>query len=310
MTPTILSFGSVNIDVTATSRTLPRPGETIHAERYATGLGGKGGNQSAAASRLAPGHVALISRIGQDAFGLQARTELQNFGVDLQALHTDPANPTGIALIGIDANGENCITVVGGANMAIDTSDITRNAPLFDGAKILLMQMEIPIPAILAAARRARHNGTTVILDPAPVPETGLPDALWQTVDLVTPNETETHRLTGILPETPQDAARAAAIIQSRGTGIAIIKMGAKGVYWNDGMQDGFLPPYTVTPIDTVAAGDSFNAGLAVALSENKPLPDAVRFAAACGALATTKHGAASAAPTRIEVETLMQTTP
>lgn len=309
-TPLILSFGSINIDLTARSQRLPRPGETVHAESYAIGLGGKGSNQAAAAARLAQAFdvdVALAGRVGCDAFGAQARASLAGFGVDLSPLRDDADNPTGIALIGIDAAAENCITVAGGANMAVDETDIVAAAPWLDRAKVLLLQLEIPHSAVLAAARRTRSAGGLVVLDPAPAPEHGLPEALWSEIDILTPNESETFSLTGIRPATVEEARRAAEILLAKGVRAVLVKMGAKGVFWHDGIGSGHLPPFRVVPIDTVAAGDCFNAGLAVALACGESLPDAARIASACGALATTRHGAADAAPEWNEVAALIR---
>ena len=305
----IVSFGSVNIDVVAYSEALPRAGETIHAARYAIGLGGKGANQAAAASRLAASlglQVALAGRTGIDPFADMARRHLAGFGIDLAALRSDPDHPTGIALIGIDAAGENAITVAGGANMAIDASDVAAIAPLLARTRVLLLQLETPLAISLLAARHIRAAGGLVILDPAPAPADGLPDEAWQLVDLLTPNETETERLVGIRPVDPQSAAAAADRLQARGLGRVIVKLGARGVYWRDGAEDGFVPPFPVRAIDSVAAGDCFNGGLAVALAGGDRLADAVRFAAACGALATTRPGAAEAAPTLEEVRVLL----
>lgn len=155
----ILSLGSVNIDIAAYSRSLPRPGQTIHARRSTVGLGGKGANQAAAASRLAGAlglEVALVGRIGGDPFGPIARTALERFGVDLSCLRVDPAHPTGLALIGIDDVGENAITVSAGANMALDHTDLAAAATLLDRARVLLLQLEVPLGVSLAAAARAR----------------------------------------------------------------------------------------------------------------------------------------------------------
>ncbi|WP_225197798.1 ribokinase [Gluconobacter oxydans] len=309
-TPLILSFGSINIDLTARSQRLPRPGETVHAESYVIGLGGKGSNQAAAAARLAQAFdvdVALAGRVGCDAFGAQARASLAGLGVDLSPLRDDADNPTGIALIGIDAAAENCITVAGGANMAVDKTDIVAAAPWLDRAKVLLLQLEIPQSAVLAAARRTRSAGGLVVLDPAPAPEHGLPEALWSEIDILTPNESETFSLTGIRPTTVEEARKAAEILLAKGVRAVLVKMGAKGVFWHDGTGSGHLPPFRVVPIDTVAAGDCFNAGLAVALASGESLPDAARIASACGALATTRHGAADAAPEWNEVEALIR---
>ena len=145
-----------------------------------------------------------------------------------------------------------------------------------------------------------------MILDPAPAPADGLPDEAWALIDLVTPNETETERLVGIRPIDPASAAIAADRLQAKGLARAIVKLGARGVFWRDGSESGFVPPFAVHAIDSVAAGDCFNGGLAVALARGDRLSEAVRFAAACGALATTKRGAAEAAPTLDEVQALL----
>ena len=308
--PLILSFGSVNIDVTARGARLPAPGETIHADSYAIGLGGKGANQAAAAGRLGTGRgmrSALVGRIGTDTFGAQAREALQGFGVDLTGLREDPQASTGLALIGIDAAAENCITVVGGANLHVDASDVSNAEILFAEAAVLLLQLEVPVAAVLAAAQRGHAAGARVILDPAPAPSSPLPDELWPLVDVVTPNETETAAICGVLPTTKEEAARAATLLMARGVKAAVVKMGARGVWWQSAEGSGFVPPFPVHAIDTVAAGDCFNAGLAVALAGGASLGDAVRTAAATGALAVTKRGAADAAPEWTEVQALLQ---
>ncbi|MFT8722029.1 MAG: ribokinase [Acetobacter malorum] len=311
--PLILSFGSINIDVTARAVRLPRPGETVHGESYAVMLGGKGSNQAAAAGRLAAGsdiQVALAGRIGQDSFGTQARRELERFGVDLSPLREDAAQATGIALIGIDGSGENCITVVGGANMAVDETDVAAASEWLERAAVVLLQLEVPQQAVLAAARKARAAGALVVLDPAPAPEHGLLDALWHEIDILTPNESETFQLTGLRPETVEDAAKAADLLLAKGVQAVLVKMGSRGVFWHDGTQSGHSAPFRIEPVDTVAAGDCFNAGLAFALAQKKPFPEAVRIASACGALATTRHGAADAAPEWEAVAALMAAQP
>lgn len=311
--PLILSFGSINIDVTARAVRLPRPGETVHGESYAVMLGGKGSNQAAAAGRLAAGsgiQVALAGRIGQDSFGTQARRELERFGVDLSPLREDAAQATGIALIGIDGSGENCITVVGGANMAVDETDVAAASEWLERAAVVLLQLEVPQQAVLAAARKARAAGALVVLDPAPAPEHGLLDALWHEIDVLTPNESETFQLTGLRPETVEDAAKAADLLLAKGVKAVLVKMGSRGVFWHDGTQSGHSAPFHIEPIDTVAAGDCFNAGLAFALAQGKPFPEAVRIASACGALTTTRHGAADAAPEWEAVAALMAAQP
>lgn len=297
--------GSVNVDIVGYVDHLPHPGETLHARRTGTGLGGKGANQAAAVAKLgAP--VALVGRTGADAFGALAREKLAGFGVGLDHLALDPAVATGIALIEIDASAENTIVVAGGANMEFTPADLAPARAALAGAAVLLLQLEIPLDVVLAAAAITRAGGGRVILDPAPAPAAGLPDAVLAAADLVTPNETETELLTGLRPTTPGEAAIAAEKLIARGVGGAIIKLGARGVYFHSPEGSGFVPPFKVTAIDTVAAGDSFNGGLAVALAAGKTLADSVRFAAACGALATTKPGASDAAPSLAEVTALL----
>ncbi|WP_342628510.1 PfkB family carbohydrate kinase [Nguyenibacter vanlangensis] len=315
----LVVFGSVNIDMVARLHTLPVPGETLHAQGAHLGLGGKGANQAVAVARLgAP--VTLAGRMGDDMFAGFAADALRRFGVSDSHLFRAPAQMTGLAMICTDAAGENTIVVAGGANLAMDDTDVARLAACLTPDSIVLMQCEIPLPVLLAAARRAAALGATLILDPAPVPPGGLPDEAFRLATLMTPNETETERLTGIRPHDPDSARRAAHALHSRGLRQAIVKLGAQGVFFSDdtrqddtrqnGPRQGFVRPFRVTAIDSVAAGDCFNGGLAVALARGQDLAAATRFAAACGALATTRKGASDAAPTLAEVESLLAAQP
>ncbi|MEX0810066.1 MAG: ribokinase [Dongiaceae bacterium] len=301
----IVVVGSINVDVTGYLDRLPRPGETLHGERYTIGLGGKGANQAAAAARLG-GAVTMIGRVGNDPFGDTALDVLGTFGVDTASVRRDTTNATGIALIGVDRQGENMIVVVGGTNMALDDSDIERTRTQFETAKVLLTQREIPAGITRLAAERARAAGAIAVHDPAPAPAGGLRDEALEAFDIVTPNESETEALVGFRPDNEADAKRAAQALMARGARIAIVKLGARGVYVAGPNVDLFIPPFRVASVDSVAAGDCFNGGLADALARGLKLVEAVRFAAACGALATTRYGAAASAPTRAEVETLL----
>ncbi len=302
---TIAVLGSINVDVTAYSDRLPKPGETIHGESYVLGLGGKGANQAVAVARLgvAP---AFLARTGRDAFGVLARAELERFGVPLAHVAEDDKAGTGIAIISVDAAAQNCITVIAGANFTVGEREVAAIASLAHVPRVLLLQLEVPMAANIAAAKLVRSSGGIVILDPAPAPANGVPDELMQLVGVVTPNEVECEALTGIRPLTVDDARRAATQLKRYATLRAVIKMGPLGAYWSDADGDGHVPRFAVNAIDTVGAGDCFNGGLAVALAEGKGLGEAVRFASACGAISTTRRGAASAAPTRAEVEALL----
>jgi ribokinase len=304
---TIAVFGSINMDIIAYSDRLPKPGETLHGYRYLTGLGGKGANQAAAAAKLG-GATDFIGRVGRDHFGTNALERLQVFGVDVTHVINDPENPTGIAIINVDSNGENFITVIAGANFALNRADVESAAESLDRAQVLLLQLEVPWPAMALAARRARARAAKVILDPAPAP----PDAYeidLSLIDVITPNEIETEILTGIRPRDAATAGNAARLLHAKGPATVMIKLGDRGAYLSTGADGMHIPPFKVKTIDTVAAGDCFNGGLAYALCRGLGLAEAARFASACGALSTTRYGAAAAAPALAEVEALLSRT-
>lgn len=305
----IIVFGSINIDLAGRLPHLPRAGETLHGDTCAMSLGGKGANQAVAAARLGA-RVDLVARLGADAFGAMATERLAAFGVGTSAVTSDRGAMTGIAMIHVDAEGRNTITVFAGANTQLGAADLARAEAAMQGASALLLQLEVPQQASLAAAQRARAAGATVILDPAPCPPQGVPDLLLAAADVVTPNEVEAEILTGIACDTTDGARRAARQLVERGARVAVVKLGGRGAYLFGGGQDMLVAPFVVPTVDTVAAGDCFNAGLAVALSEGLDLPDAVRLACACGALATTRPGAADAAPSRDEVNALLARSP
>jgi ribokinase len=302
---TIMVLGSINTDITAYGRVLPRLGETVLADRYEMELGGKGANQAAAASRLGA-KVEFVGRVGTDAFGELAMARLAEFGVSTSHSTRDAGHATGIAIIGVDGQGHNAITVVSGANMRIGENELREVLPVLERSKVLMLQLEIPLATCQAAAGAARRRGVKVVFDPAPAPAIGLPADLYGLIDVITPNETEAEALLGYQPKTIEEAARAARELVVKGARGAILTLGARGAYAAGEGGEAFIPPFAVTPVSTVAAGDCFNAGLAVALSEGMGLIDAARFASACGALSTTKAGSAASAPTRLEVERLL----
>ncbi|MFN4143052.1 ribokinase [Aestuariivirga sp.] len=301
----IAVFGSINMDVTAYMPRLPKPGETLHGREYKLGLGGKGANQAAAARKLGS-EVAFIGRLGADDFAGAAERELAFYGVDLSLIRRDEAGATGIAIINVGEGGENCISLIGGSNLRMDDSDVVRARPVLERAKVLLLQLEVPLAASLAAAAIVKAHGGTVILDPAPAPQGGLAPEVLKAVDIITPNETEAGLILGAQPQTPEEALKAAQELRRRGVPAAVVKLGAKGLAVAAPGLEAIVPAFKVTPIDTVAAGDCFNGGLAHALERGETLASALRFAAACGALSTTKKGAAAAAPARAEVEAFL----
>jgi ribokinase len=302
----IAVFGSINCDVVAYLQHLPKPGETLHGSGYKIGLGGKGANQAVASRRLGS-DVAFVARTGGDMFGEACLREIASYDVGTDLIKRDEGGATGIAIINVASNGENTISLIGDANMRMDESDVARAGAALDTARVLLLQLEVPFAASLSAARRVRAHGGTVILDPAPAPEKLFAPSELDHIDLLTPNETETARLVGWQPTTPEEGLRAARELRDKGVRGAIVKLGGKGVAVSAPDYEGLVPAFRVTPIDTVAAGDCFNGGLAHALASGRTLADAVRYASACGALSTTKRGAAAAAPTAAEVEAFIK---
>jgi|UPI0000E7A5C8 ribokinase len=295
---TIVVFGSINMDLVVRTPRLPAPGETLTGHSFFTAPGGKGANQAVACARLdAP--TRMVGRVGDDLFGEQLRHSLRSFGVQDDGVLTTPG-PSGVALIAVDDAAENTIVIVPGANGAVGSEDMPRLERALDGARALLLQLETPLATVAAAARAGRARGATVILDPAPA--LPLPDELYALADILTPNESEATTLTGIPVHDEQSAAAAARALRARGARTVIIKLGARGALAADANGVRFWPAFTVTAVDTVAAGDAFNGGLAVALSEGRPFEEAIRWGLAAGALSVTKHGAQPSMPDRAEL--------
>ncbi len=300
----IVVFGSINMDLVARTARLPAPGETVAGSAFTTVPGGKGANQAVACARLgAP--TLMVGRVGDDPFGVELRAALRSAGVDDSGVAVT-TGASGIAQIAVDGTGQNTIIVVPGANGAVGAEDVARLDAALPGAKALLLQLEVPLHAVAEAARAARHHGVPVILDPAPAPSTGLPDALYRLADILTPNESEAEALVGFALESDEDMRRAAERLRARSGGAVLLKRGARGGLLLDDSGELWLPPFHVTVVDTVAAGDACNAGLAVALAEGRPLAEAARWGMAAGAVAVTRPGAQAAMPTREELLALL----
>lgn len=299
---TVLVFGSLNMDLVTRTHRLPQPGETIAGYSFETVPGGKGANQAVAVARLGV-PVQMSGQVGGDEFSKMLIESLQLAGVDCEGVKVDEAVSSGVAAIAIDDSGENHIIIVPGANGQVNLSDVDR-LPLLT-SKVLLLQLEIPLAIVLAAAQSAQQAGVTVILDPAPAPNQ-LPAELYAAVDILTPNQVEAEQLTGIVVTDKASAFQAARQLRQRGIETVIVKMGAQGALCATAAGEFWVSPFAVRAIDTVAAGDAFNGGLAAALAEGRSLPEACRWAAAAGALATTVKGAQSAMPTRAELMRLI----
>jgi len=288
----IVVFGSINLDLVTRLSRLPIPGETVLGDHFFTAAGGKGANQAVAAARLGvPTH--LIGRLGADSFGRQLLDTLQSSGVQTDGVLVDEAAHSGVAVIAVEQAGENHIIIVPGANGRVNQEDVTRLTEQLPGSAALLLQLEIPLPAVLLAAQAARAAGVPVILDPAPVP-LNIPPELYPLVDIITPNEIEAGQLVEFLVDGAATAAKASVILRQRGIGTVIVKLGAQGVFCATSEETFFIPAFPVQAVDTVAAGDAFNGAMATALAEGRSLREAVTWGAAAGAISTTQMGAQS----------------
>jgi len=300
----ILVVGSSNTDMIIRVPHIPGPGETILGGRFSMAQGGKGANQAVAAAR-AGGQVTFVARVGDDVFGEQAIRSFEADGIDSRFVRRAPGLPSGIAMIDVDDRGENSISVASGANAFLSVEDIEMAGEAFADADIVLLQLESPLETVEAAARKAQEKGVPVILNPAPARP--LDDGLLKLVSLLTPNEHEAERLTGIPVRDEADARPAARRLRQRGAVRVAITLGERGVFALSNELEGYFPAFEVMPVDTTAAGDVFNGALAVALAEGMPLAEALRFAQAAAAISVTRPGAQPSAPTRAEIEAFIQ---
>lgn len=294
--PDILVIGSLNADLVVRAPHFPQPGETISGGDLQIIPGGKGANQAVAAARQSAS-VAMAGRVGKDSFGPFLLDSLKSDSVDITNVLTDDS-ATGTAIIVVDANGQNSIVLSAGANGKVMPKDI--NALKLE-AKILLLQLEIPLETVIHAAKWGKQKGMTVILNPAPARE--LPDELIANLDYIIPNETELTLLTKVPIQNISTAEEAARALLARGAKNVIVTLGAKGALLISNHQVTQVDAYKVNVVDTTAAGDAFIGGFASALLRGVETEEAVKYANACGALATTKFGAQPSLPTKKEVE-------
>jgi len=295
----IVVIGSANTDMVIVADHFPAPGETLLGGKFLLNAGGKGANQAVAAARLG-GKVSFIARVGEDIFGTETLAHLKTEGIDAVAVKQHPTEPSGVALITVDKKGENTIVVASGANMTLTPAELKQHLPLIESCDILLMQLEIPLETVLLAAKKAHDRGLKVVLNPAPAAT--LPAEIYPYIHVLTPNETETALLTGIVPVDESSAKTAAERFVSYGVAHVIITMGAAGAYLHSPTIQQLIPAPKVEALDSTAAGDTFNGALAVALAEDMDWLSAVTFANHAAALSVTKMGAQAAIPRRKEV--------
>lgn len=296
----IIVLGSINMDLVVEAPRLPKPGETLRGRAFHSGPGGKGANQAVAAA-LQGATTRLIGRVGADDFGDQLVKGIRASGVGVSGVNVDHDAPTGLALITVADDGEDAIVTVRGANANVGRDELDALERQLARAIVLMIQLEIPMQVVTTAAAMAREAGVIVVLDPAPAAD--LPSELLANVSWITPNETETEVLIGIVPSDDESAARAADVIRDRGVDRVAITLGSRGCFYS-GPDGAFaVPAPKVRTIDSVGAGDAFNGALAAALLAGRSPAEMLRRACAAGAVATTRRGAQASLPTAAEME-------
>lgn len=295
----IVVIGSTNMDMVVKTEHIPVPGETVLGGAFLMNPGGKGANQAVTISRLG-GDIAFISKVGSDIFGKQATQSLEEEGIDVTGLLSVNDMPSGVAMITVDALGENSIVVASGANANLTPDDVKKYLSNVPNVGILLMQLEIPLETVGFAAQYASSKGIKVILNPAPV--NPLVTELFKMIDIITPNSNEAEMLTGIPVHDVDSARKAAESLHRQGVKNVVITLGKMGAVLSEGDKFDFVPAKKVEAIDTTAAGDVFNGALALAVAEGKDLLSGVRFACQAAAITVTRMGAQSSIPYRSEL--------
>ncbi len=303
----IVVVGSANMDLVCTAKRIPSPGETIWGDRFETFHGGKGANQAMAAARLGS-DVRMVAKVGGDDFGRQLREGLSSASVNVEAVTTASDVASGVALISVDARGQNSIIVIPGANAELRPEDIDQCLAQIESAAILLVQLEIPMETVAYVCKRAHQAGVPVVLDPAPA--CPIPEEVLRCVTYLTPNETEAALLCGWTCSEldPEKAAQAAEMLLKTGPANVIVKMGERGAYLAsaNGVRT-MIPAFKVHVVDSTAAGDAFNGGVATALRRGVALEEAIRYGTAVAAVSVQRAGAQTAMPTEQEVAALLE---
>ncbi|MFD2570483.1 ribokinase [Spirosoma soli] len=309
MSSVVCVIGSSNTDMVIKGNKLPAPGETVIGGTFLMNPGGKGANQAVAAARLANGAsattVTFVANVGNDIFGRQALQQFEREGIQTDFVTTDADEPSGVALIGVDSQGENCIMVASGANARLGQAQVAQAlaVEMDANATVILLQLETPIPTVEYAIRQSHERGMRVVLNPAPAQL--LDSSVLACLHVITPNETEAELLTGVRVTDETTAQQAAQRLHEAGVPNVVITLGARGAYLSTPSGASLIAAPPVTALDTTAAGDCFNGALAVAIAEGRHLPEAVAFACKAASISVTRMGAQASLPHRHEVDAL-----
>lgn len=301
----IAVLGSSNMDFVYAVEEMPRTGETIKSRGFRKVPGGKGANQACTCGKLG-GDCVFLSAIGKDDSGEKLMESLEKAGVHTDRVLKKADDTTGMAAIMVNAAGDNSIVIVPGANLACDKEYVKDHMDAIREADVVLTQFETPEEGVFEFIQRAKELGKTVILNPAPAPE-NIPDEILEGLDYLTPNETELNKLTDMPVETMEELEKASEVLLRKGVKNVIVTIGKRGALLNSAEGKKVCPTFTnIKAVDTTAAGDTFNAGLAVGLAEGRSLTEAICFANAAAAISVTRNGAQTSIPTKEEADGLV----
>jgi ribokinase len=301
----IVVIGSINTDMVLRTARIPKAGETLLGHSFISTGGGKGANQAVAAARLS-GQVCLVGKIGDDNLGKTAIDNFRKEKLDTNHISVDQKLPSGVAFIVVDEKGENMIVVAPGANGGLTREEVQDAEAVIRQADIVLLQLEIPLETVLEGMILAKKHHRMVVLNPAPAAR--LSDEFFRCIDIIVPNQPEAQLLTGIQVNDNATAQSASMLLHEKGIPAVVITMGERGAYVSSKYFSGLVPGFNAgTVVDTVAAGDTFCAALAIGISEGNPIEKAVEFANAAAAISVTRHGAQDSGPYRREVDELLR---
>lgn len=298
--PKITVVGSSNTDLVAKTPKLPSPGETVIGSKFIIAPGGKGANQAVAIARLG-GDVTFVAKLGMDDFGDQAIKNFKKDNINTDFIFRTPNSPSGVALIFVDDTGENVIVAVQGANAELLPEDVEKAKPVIEHSDALVLQLEVPLETVAYAVSIAKSARIPVVLNPAPGKK--LDSDIIKLIDYLTPNETEAEILTEMEVIDDITAKSAGLKLIEFGAENVIITLGKRGAMLITAKESKLIPGFNVSAVDTTAAGDAFNGGLAFAIASKRSIKDAIRFANAVAALSVTKMGAQPSMPFKSEVD-------
>jgi ribokinase len=296
----VLVIGSYNVGLAVLGDRVPKLGETIIGNHFDMGPGGKGSNQAIAISRLG-GNVSFLAKVGDDIFGKEAMKLFEREGIDTAFIKVDSDAHTGAGIIFVDKDGHNCIGVAPGANYRLTVEELDQADELFKSSKFLLMQLETPLPVVYHAIRKAKENGVTVILNPAPGQK--IDSEYLSMIDILTPNETETEIIAGLAVTDTESAIEAARKLVNDGVKNVIVTLGKQGCTLVSAEKQQQYRAPKANAVDTTGAGDAFNGGLVYALAAGKNIDEAIEFGCKVGAYSVTSIGVVPGLPTVKDIE-------